>query len=67
MIFQVPSPSGSSITVPGFETELNTESYLFHRYFIKLGQGTGRPGVMSLLLSTVSLSQTSQFLGVSAQ
>ena len=48
MIFQVPSPSGSSITVPGLDTELKIESYLFLQNCIKFGQGTGSPGVRSL-------------------
>jgi len=68
MIFHVPSPSGSSITVPGLDTELNIESCLFHQYFIKLGHGTGRPGVKSqdLFKSIVNLSFVILFVGVSA-
>ena len=69
MIFLVPSPSGSSNTVPGLETELNIESCLFLLYYIRFGQGTGSPGVKSQthLLSMVSFSQKiSLFDGVSA-
>ena len=69
MIFQVPSPSGSSMTVPGLDTEENMESRHFLQYFIKLGRGTGIPGVKSQtgLVSICSFSFSFILVGVSAQ